>query len=119
MGQGSVSEDHRVNYIAALDATHGPKGAIATVAFQISTQFVGHVPAAPQAALLSGWFCFCSYPRYLGKHAVHVNLLSMVFIVFLKLPDMPCTCVLYPCQGCYHPGSFPSLNGRRPWSSDR
>jgi hypothetical protein len=51
--QGAVSQNHLVNYVAALDATESPKGAMPAVALKIDTHFMVHVSAAPPAALPS------------------------------------------------------------------
>ena len=72
MRQGTVSQNHLVNHVAALQAAEGPKGATSAVALKVHAHFMDHAPATPPTTLLNRVVGF--YRRSLGNHCVHVIL---------------------------------------------
>jgi|SRR6185295_18172671 len=64
----AITQDHFINYVAALDATEHPDAAIPAIA-QIDTHVTVHIPAAPSTTLA------CGSERDLsgrGKTPVHI-----------------------------------------------
>jgi len=104
----SVSQDHLINDVTALDAAESPKSAMPAVALKIGAHLLDHMPVAPGAVLLSGHMS--GGPRCRWKHGGHVNLLlSMVSLLFVRW-TRHAICVLYCRRRCFCPGNLPSLN---------